>query len=79
MPLEILQPAVLERPLVRRLEHDARGLAGHKSLLPAGGAQAPAIAGLEAGELEFGHGRAEVVAAGLEKVRNSAVISTQTV
>ena len=30
MPLEILQPAVLQRPLVRRLEHDARGLAGRK-------------------------------------------------
>ena len=38
MALEILQPAVVQRPLVRRLEHDAGGLAGRKSLLPAGGA-----------------------------------------
>ena len=49
---------------MRRLKHDARGLAGREGLLPAGGAQAPAIAGLEAGELEFRHGRAEVVALG---------------
>src|SRR4051794_25931929 len=63
MPLEILQPTVLQRPLVRRLEHDVWGLARRKCLLPAGGAQAPAIAGLETGEVEFRHGRAEVVAA----------------
>src|SRR5262245_10961331 len=38
-------------------------------LLPAGGAQTPAIAGLEAGKLEFRHRRAEVIAAGLGEVQ----------
>src|SRR5262245_52950643 len=69
MPLEVLQPAVLQRPLVGCLEHNARSLAGCEGLLPAGGAQTPAIAGLEAGELEFRHRRAEVIAAGLGEVQ----------
>src|SRR5579875_1518869 len=52
-----------EGRLMRRRQPDPRRLAGGERLLPALGAQAPAIAGLQTGEAELGHRRRQVVAA----------------
>src|SRR5262245_60817988 len=51
-----------------RLEHDLRGGTGVQRLLPARGAQAPAVAGLEAGEAVLRQRRREVVALRLGEV-----------
>src|SRR5262245_38552415 len=61
--LQVLELAVGERRLVRRLEHDLGRYAGLEGLLPARRAQAPLVAGLQAGE--SGTRRREVVAARL--------------
>jgi len=53
----------LERALVRRAQVDARRHTGLVSFLPARGAQAPAVAGLQARETELGSRRREIVAA----------------
>src|SRR5262245_54976972 len=63
--LQLLEGDDLQGHRVRGLEHDLRRAAGVERLLPALGAQAPAIARLQALEAELGHGRAEVVAARL--------------
>src|SRR5215212_3895646 len=50
---------------MRRLEHDLRGGAGFQRLLPAAGAQAPAVARLQPGEAVLRHRRREIVALSL--------------
>src|SRR6476661_5967444 len=62
--LELVQGHDLQGDGVRALEHDLRGGAGVERLLPAFRAQAPAVAGLQAGEAILRHRRREVVAAG---------------
>ena len=53
MPLEIRQIDMLQSLTMRRAENDARRGASLQSLLPAISAQAPAVAGLQAGKTEF--------------------------
>ena len=48
-------------------EHDLRGGVAVERFLPAGGAQAPAVAGLQAGKAILRQGGAEIVAVGLGK------------
>src|SRR5258708_33488636 len=62
---EELEGNDLEGVLVGGFEDDGAGCSGLLDLQPAGGADAPAVARLEAGEAELGHGRGEVVAEGL--------------
>lgn len=54
----------LEACFVGGAEDDGAGVAGFVGFVPASGADAPAVAGAEAGEIEFGAGGDEVVAAG---------------
>ena len=63
---------VFECGLVGRLQDDGCAMAGIEGLLPARGANAPAVARCEPGETVFGHRGAEVVSGGGgvgEKVR----------
>jgi hypothetical protein len=62
-----------------RLQYDLRRGVAVECFLPAGGAQAPTVAGLEAGKAILRQGGAEVVAVGLGKARNAEVVTTQTV
>jgi len=62
--LEVGERAVIERALVGGAQHDARRLARLERLGPARRAQAPAVAGLEAGEAELRHRRRQIVAGG---------------
>jgi hypothetical protein len=55
----------LEGSLVGGFEDDGAGGSSLLDLEPAGGADAPAVAGLETSEAVLGHGRAEVVPEGL--------------
>ena len=50
-----------------RLQHDLRRDVGVEGLLPAAGAQAPAVARLQAGEAILRHWRTEIVAGGLRE------------
>ena len=52
----------LEGGLVGGFEDDGAGCSSLLDLEPAGSADAPTVAGLEASEAVLGHGRAEVVA-----------------
>src|ERR1043165_9477906 len=63
--LEVFERHDVEGDGVRGLEHDLGRSAGIERLLPAAGAQAPAIARLEAGKAVLRHGSREVVALGL--------------
>src|SRR5437763_13509589 len=51
----------LESILMRGLENDRAGGAGLLHLEPAGGTDAPAVAGFQAREAELGHGGAEII------------------
>ena len=62
MSLQLLQSDVLERLFVGAFEDDAGGAVGLQGFLPAQGAEAPFVARLEAGELEFRMGRDKIVA-----------------
>jgi hypothetical protein len=55
----------LEGVFVGGFEDDGAGGSGLLDLQPAGGTDAPAVAGFEAGEAELRHGSAEVVTQGL--------------
>jgi hypothetical protein len=57
-----------EGVLVSRFENDGTGCSGLLDFEPAGGADAPAVAGFEAGKAELGHGSREIVA---ERLRGS--------
>jgi hypothetical protein len=61
--LEIGERAVTQRAFMGRAQHHARRLAGLECFLPARRAQAPAVAGLEAGKAIFRHRGREIVAA----------------
>jgi hypothetical protein len=52
----------IEGVLVGGFEDDGAGSAGALDLEPSGGADAPAVACLEAGKAVLGHGRGEIVA-----------------
>ena len=67
MPFQILQIDELQRRFVRCFQHDSRRGIGLKGFLPAGGAQAPLVAVLEAGKSELRARRAQVVAAAFGK------------
>src|SRR5258708_8747470 len=70
--LELGERHDVQRDGMRRLEHDLRRRPAIERLLPAAGAQAPAIARFQAGEAVLRQGRAEVVAVRLgegEKLR----------
>src|SRR5260370_19968765 len=54
----------LEGVFVGGFEDDRAGGSGLLDLQPAGGTDAPTVAGFEAGETELGHGGAEIVAEG---------------
>ena len=54
----------LEGVFVGGFEDDRAGGSSLLNLQPAGGTDAPAVAGFEAGETELGHGGAEIVAEG---------------
>src|SRR5579883_29714 len=60
--LELVERDDLQGDGVGRLEHDLRRRAGIERLLPARGAEAPAVAGLQPGEAVLREGCAEVVA-----------------
>ena len=62
---------MLEGVLVGGFEDDGAGGAGLADLEPAGGADAPAVAGFEAGEAEVRHGGGEVVAEAFARRRGS--------
>ena len=62
---EELEGDDLEGVLVGGFEDDGAGCSGLLDLEPAGGAEAPAVAGLEAVEAVLRHGGGEVVAEGL--------------
>ncbi len=64
MELEFFEADELEGRDVGGFDDDLRGHAGKKGFFPAGGAQAPLVAGFEAGEAVGEVGGAEVVAAG---------------
>jgi hypothetical protein len=55
---------VLEGGFVGGLEDDLGGEAVFPGFFPSGGAEAPLVAGVEAGETVIGHGGGEVVAVG---------------
>ena len=61
---EELEGDDLEGVLVGGFEDDGAGCSGLLDLQPAGGADAPAVAGFEAGEAVLGHGGGEIVAEG---------------
>src|SRR5689334_15573056 len=63
--LEVVQRAVVERAFMRRPQHDLRRHAGVQRLLPAGRAEAPAVAGLQARKAVLREGRREIVAGAL--------------
>lgn len=63
VPLKVSKGAVIERALVGGAQHHARRASRFERLLPARRAQAPAVAGLEAGEAESRQRRRQVVAA----------------
>jgi uncharacterized protein len=62
MAQEQLERHNLQRALVRRREDHRRGHARIHALEPPGGANAPAVAGLQTGKLELGPRRGEIVA-----------------
>ncbi len=62
---EELEGDDLEGVLVGGFEDDGAGGSGLLDLQPAGGADAPAVSGFEAGEAVLGHGGGEIVAEGL--------------
>ena len=64
MGAQVFQAAPGQGAVFGGLEHDAGGVAGLQCLLPARGAEAPAVAGLEAGEAVLRQGGGEVVADG---------------
>src|SRR4051812_37513245 len=61
--LEIGERAVVERLLVGRPQHHARGSPRFERFLPARRAQAPAVTGLQTWKTEIGHRRRKIVAA----------------
>lgn len=63
----------LEGVLVGGFENDWTSGAGLLDLEPAGGADAPAVARLEAGEAELGHGSDEVVAEGARGLQEGLI------
>src|SRR5437868_5402830 len=65
--LQLVEGHDLQRYRMGRLENDLRRLAGVQRLLPASGAQAPTVAGLQPGEAELGHRRRQVVALALRE------------
>src|SRR5262245_29363993 len=65
--LQVLERDNLECRLVGRRENNPRRLAGVECLAPTRGAQAPAVAGVEARESEIGLRRREIVAACLRE------------
>jgi hypothetical protein len=62
-----------EGVFVGGFEDDRAGGSGLLDLQPAGGTKAPAIARLESGETELGHGSAEVIAQGLRGCKKGSV------
>ena len=62
-----------ESGLVGGFEDDGAGGPGLLYLQPAGGADTPAVAGLQAGEPVIRHGRGEVVAQGLRGIEKRLV------
>ena len=62
MALQIGQRAIIQCALVGRAQHHPRGVARLEGFLPARGAKAPAVARLQSGKAEFGHGSRKVVA-----------------
>jgi len=62
MPFQVGHAAGLQRPLVGGAQHDPRCAPRFQGLLPARGAQAPTVAGLEPRKVEVRHRRREVVA-----------------
>src|SRR6516164_1718081 len=63
--LQVRQFAIAERAFVRRAQDHSGRLPGLECFLPAGRAQAPAVAGLQSCEAEFRHWRGKVVPAPL--------------
>lgn len=61
--LQIHEIDELECGFVGGFQHDLRSGPGFEGFLPAGGAEAPLVAGIQAGEAEFRARGAEVVAA----------------
>ena len=76
--LQVFEVDVFQGAFVGCRQHDFRGDPGVEGFAPAGGAQAPAVAGLQTGKAEGSDRRRQVVAAALAKARNSAVTSVQT-
>jgi hypothetical protein len=66
---EIAQRAVSQRRLMRGAQNDARRVIGFERLLPALGAQAPAVAGLQPGKADFGDRRRQIIAARLGETK----------
>jgi hypothetical protein len=63
--LEIVEADDQQRGFVGGVENHLWRLAGEQGLLPAGGTEAPTIAGLQAGKSELRARRRQVVTAGL--------------
>jgi hypothetical protein len=75
---QILQLAVAERAFVGGAQHHVRRPAGLQRLLPARPVQAPAVAGVQAGETVDGFGGREVVANGAVVVEGGVRVLTPT-
>src|SRR5258708_1429788 len=60
--LEVRERAAFERPLMGCAQHDAGRLACRQRLLPARGAEAPAVARLQPREPVFRHRRRQIIA-----------------
>jgi hypothetical protein len=59
---QFFQRNEFQRAYVRRRQHDSRRASSFKRFLPSSHTQTPSIAAFETREVEFGNGRAQIVA-----------------